>query len=146
MCTRDVSTRDVSTRDVSTRDVGSRRVRDRGSGTLLMLAVVMFGGFLVLVSAALADAIVARHRAESAADLAALAAAGGFTGTSGCDQARRVAAENASRLEDCRRLPDGSVQVGVELPGDGSHLFAAVHTAARAGLGPGTPRGSGLPP
>src|SRR3954471_218818 len=54
----------------------SNRDRDRGSATLL--AVAMMGLIVAGFGAAVvvATAVVARHRAQSAADLAALAAAG----------------------------------------------------------------------
>jgi secretion/DNA translocation related TadE-like protein len=113
---------------------------DRGSGTVLMLALVIFSGFLVLVTAVLAAAIVARHRAEAAADLAALAAASGLSASDGCAEASRIAAANGSRLEKCRRLPDGSMLVGVQLQSGGRVLLPAVHAVARAGIDAGEGR------
>lgn len=114
--------------------------RERGSGTLLMLAVVMFSGFLVLLTTVLADALVARHRAEAAADLAALAAASRLSPAEGCAQADRVAIANLGRLQQCRWLADGSVLVGIELPSHGNHLPGAVRAVARAGVGVGAPK------
>jgi secretion/DNA translocation related TadE-like protein len=110
---------------------------DRGSGTLLMLAVVMLSGFLVLLTTVLANALVARHRAEAAADLAALAAASKLSPSEGCAQAERVARANHGRLQQCGRLADGSVLVGVELRGHGGHLLGTVRAVARAGVGAG---------
>ena len=128
--------------------VGMRGERELGSGTLLMLAVVMFSGFLVLVTGALASAIVARHRAEAAADLAALAAASRLSVSDGCAQANRVALANAGRLQQCRWLPDGSVLVGVELRSPGSWALGPVRAVARAGAdvdngGPGASASAG---
>ena len=73
------------------------RRRDRGSGTVLMLAVTAVAGFLTMVTLMLAAAVLARHRAGAIADLSALAAA------------------NAGKLTGCRILDDGSVLVSVEL-------------------------------
>ena len=59
---------------------GSRSESERGSGTVLVLALVIFTGFLMVVCLALANAILARHRVEAAADLVALAAAADLPG------------------------------------------------------------------
>jgi secretion/DNA translocation related TadE-like protein len=60
--------------------------------------------------------IEARHRAASAADLAALAAAAVLAEGAGdpCAEAARVAAGTRARLVACERLGDGSLQVVVE--------------------------------
>jgi secretion/DNA translocation related TadE-like protein len=66
-------------------------------------------------------AVVARHRAASAADLAALAGAASVAGGIGepCAEAARVAAAVRSRLVACERGSDGSLVVVAEtaLPG-----------------------------
>jgi len=99
---------------------------------------------LVLVIATLAvlrtAAVLARHRAESAADLSALAAAGGIgTAEDPCGAARRVAAANHATVSRCSLDLDASarsgtvlVQVGVTtaLPIAGSRTVLA---SARAG-------------
>jgi secretion/DNA translocation related TadE-like protein len=87
----------------------TRPTGDRGSGALWVLAVSL----IVVLSAALGAvrgiAALARHRAESAADLAALA--GAVHAVSGaddvCGAARSIAARNAARLTTCS--VDGSV-------------------------------------
>ena len=127
---------------------------ERGSATVLMLAVAGLAGFLIMVTLVTAGAIVARHRAGAIADLAALAAAGapgpgsgalsldgGAFGPDGgafdpdaCARARRVAAANAGRLTGCRFPGDGSVVVDVELPVRG--LPVPARGSARAGPGP----------
>jgi secretion/DNA translocation related TadE-like protein len=115
---------------------GRRRPRpDQGSGTVLMLVLVIFSGFLIAVTVALADAVLARHRAAAAADLAALAAAGVQDGSDGCAQAQRVASANAVGLSRCGRLDDGSVVVAVTVVGGRRHLFGAASAQARAGPG-----------
>jgi secretion/DNA translocation related TadE-like protein len=118
------------------------KVSERGSGTVLILVAVIFGGFLIVVCLTLADAILARHRASAAADLAALAAAGEWAGpgagSGACDQARRVAETNGAQLEECRPLADGSVRVTVtaELGGGRrSGLLGSARARARAGPG-----------
>ena len=86
-------------------------------------------------------AVLARHRAESAADLVALAAAGqiGVSDT-GCVAAARVAARNGARMLTCRlRLDPGGrsgtvvvrVAVGVRLPVVGSSDVTATARAGR---------------
>jgi secretion/DNA translocation related TadE-like protein len=86
-----------------------RPTGDRGSGALWVLAVSM----IVVLSAALGAvrgiAALARHRAESAADLAALA--GAIHAVSGvddaCGVARSIAAGNAATVARCD--VDGSI-------------------------------------
>ena len=116
---------------------------DRGSASLWVVA----GGVLVLLVALVAvlrgSAVLARERAEAAADLAALAAAGGI-GVDGspramCARAMPIAAANRARLAGCavRLGADGrtgtvdvTVAVRVRLAAVGS---AVVHAHARAG-------------
>jgi secretion/DNA translocation related TadE-like protein len=109
---------------------GTAGMRERGSGALLMIAVVALAGFLTLVGGALAAAVVARHRAESAADLAALAAAG--PSPAQCGPAEAVAAGNGAVLRFCRVLPDGSAVVGVSVATSGQFAIGAAFAQARA--------------
>ncbi|MEN0128808.1 MAG: Rv3654c family TadE-like protein, partial [Brevundimonas sp.] len=93
------------------------RERDRGSGTVLLLAVV---GVLAVVAATiglLAAAQSARGRAQSAADLAALAAASAWQDGWGdpCSIAAVAVRRNAARLASCEALPGGVVVVGVSV-------------------------------
>ncbi|WP_152978081.1 MULTISPECIES: Rv3654c family TadE-like protein [Micrococcales] len=89
------------------RDVVPRGLRDgpdRGSGSVL--AVALLGAIMVMVVFVIAagQAAWAHHRARTAADLAALAAADAARGlTSGepCAVARRVAEANGARLVGC---------------------------------------------
>lgn len=78
--------------------------RDRGSATVwaALVATVLgavFGGVLLL-----GQAVVARHRAAAAADLAALAAAATWTHgpEAACATARRVAHAQGAALSTCR--------------------------------------------
>jgi secretion/DNA translocation related TadE-like protein len=119
---------------------GSEPIAERGSGTVLMLLLVFFSGFLVVVGSALANAILVRHRVAAAADLAALAAAGGPPGPVACEQAQRVAAANQTRLVRCQPLGDGSVVVGVERAIGGRGLFGLSGTVrAQARAAPAVP-------
>lgn len=87
----------------------TRPTGDRGSGALWVLAVSLIVVLSAALSAVRGVAALARHRAESAADLAALA--GAVHAVSGvddaCGMARSIAARNAARLAGCR--VDGSV-------------------------------------
>lgn len=132
------------------------RVRDRGSASIWVLAAC---GLLLLIGTAgvlRSEAVLARHRAESAADLAALAAAGQIgISTDVCAAARTTAAANGATLDSCG--PElavdgrsGTVRVRVRLL---AHLPVAgvrtVRASARAGrirLGPAGPGVSGTGP
>ncbi|MBW8806547.1 MAG: hypothetical protein JF587_22235 [Catenulisporales bacterium] len=80
----------------------STRDSDRGSATI---AAAMLAGLLTAVAAAvlaLGSAVLARHRAGAAADLAALTAAVHVeAGDAACDWARRVVAVHHARLVRC---------------------------------------------
>lgn len=108
---------------------------DRGAATVwtvsglallmtVMAAVLWFGA-----------AVVTRHRAESAADLAALAAAGGAVDGErlACAQARWVVEQMAAELRSCRLSGwDALVEVVAMPPGVLSH-FGSADARARAG-------------
>jgi secretion/DNA translocation related TadE-like protein len=117
---------------------------DRGSAAVWVLAcsaVVLAVGAVVVVQTL---AVLARHRAEAAADLAALAAAGRIgAGGDPCAAARVVAAANGATVRACRVSLDPSgrsgtvrVQVSarVDLPLVGPRQTGA---RARAGRLPG---------
>lgn len=98
-----------------------------------MLAAVLIVSSLVLWFGA---AVVTRHRASAAADLAALAAAAHFAqGThKACGRASSVAERMRVHLESCLfRGRDSFVVVSANLPGALGHLGAA---GARARAGP----------
>lgn len=122
---------------------GRRAGGERGSGAVLALTVVAVLGVVTLVAVSAAAVALARHRAETAADLGALAAADGvglLSDQQACEQARSVVGANEATLESC--VVDGAevvvvAQVWVVLPlllGGGR---AAVHATARAGREPG---------
>jgi secretion/DNA translocation related TadE-like protein len=110
--------------------------RERGSATVWTVAV-MAVLFMLAVTVMLAGtARVARHRAQAAADLGALAAARlAFTEPGrGCAEAASLAAANGARLLRCSTGADGivdvQVSVGFSLPVVGDREAAA---KARAG-------------
>ena len=82
--------------------------RERGSGTIWVLAMGMVVAVAAVAGGSWGAAATARHRAETAADLAALAAAGEaiWGGERACATAARIATENGSRLDRCRLVGD----------------------------------------
>lgn len=129
---------------------GGRRLSDRGSATVwsvgaIALLCVVFG-----IGLALGQAVVDRHRAAGAADLAALAAAGHWAegGAAACARADEVARAQATRLVRCAVVGDTSDVTAAADRG----LFTA-EVRARAGpaapadapAGPAGPVGPGEP-
>lgn len=100
-----------------------------------MVAVAMVAALLSVTGAAvyLGSAVLARHRAQAAADLAALAAAERLArgAETACRWARSVAAEMHVRTTDCV-ADDLDVVVTVEVRLAGGKWRRA-HAAARAG-------------
>jgi secretion/DNA translocation related TadE-like protein len=126
-----------------TRRAGGEGRGDRGGSTVLAVAAA---GVLLMVlvgGLALASAVTAGRRAESAADLASLGGAvswaAGSSAASACARGQQVAARNGALLVECVVAPDGSVtvtatvHVGLVLPAVGGHVARA---RARAGPGP----------
>lgn len=135
------------------RRVPPRPCPDRGSGTVLVLALVLVVVTLAGTADLLGRAVLARHRAEAAADLAALAGAAvltdpfgaGASGQGPCSRAARVSGLNAARMTRCVSGADSSVEVevGVDLPG----VLAPMGPArARSRAGPAPDPGSGGAP
>ncbi len=98
--------------------------RDRGSVSVVMVAVVVIGLVLSLGAARLGAALIARARADRAADAAALAAAdalalGRDVGTAR-EAAQETAAHNDARLVECDCAGSAAeVLVEVDVPGLG---------------------------
>jgi secretion/DNA translocation related TadE-like protein len=102
-----------------------RPAGDRGSASIWVLS----GCVLVLLTGSVGvlrtEAVFARHRAEAAADLAALAAAGRIgTGGDPCATARGIAAANGAALAGCT----------VTLATDGRSGTVRVHARVRVGF------------
>jgi len=109
--------------------------RESGSGTVLVLTVIAL--LLAVLGAALAlgQTLVARHRAASAADLAALAAADrALEGSvAACDAASAVASAHEAQLIGCRLDGDiVEIVAAVALP-TALTRFGPVTAQARAG-------------
>ena len=111
-------------------------MRERGSGTLLAIgvgAVLIVGG---LVGTALATVIAATHRADAAADLAALSAARLLVEgeEEACAKARAVAKANAAELETCQTA-NLTVEIVVRAR-TGRLLGTSITVRGRARAGP----------
>ena len=102
------------------------RDRDRGSATVWLLGLALLPLTVSALSAGEAFARIIRHRAESAADLAALAAAG----PAGCPAAHLTANASDAVLVRCAPRSDGTVIVTVRVP---AGPFGTVDATARAG-------------
>ncbi|MEJ5867503.1 Rv3654c family TadE-like protein [Pseudokineococcus sp. 5B2Z-1] len=117
---------------------GRARRGDRGAGSVLVLGLLLVGVVLCTAAAALGQAVVARHRAAAAADLAALAGADVSLGRAvpaggPCDAAARVAARGGARLVGCTTGGlEVVVVVAVDVPGALGGLGPA-RASARAG-------------
>jgi secretion/DNA translocation related TadE-like protein len=125
--------------------------RDRGSGTIYALVVAAVVATVALAAAAVGGAVIARHRAMSAADLAALAGADVLAAGGGdpCGAAAHIAARHQVDLLSCSTAGlVVDVTVGVAVRGAlGFGLMAEMRSRAgpggeedRAGLpSPGPP-------
>lgn len=112
-----------------------------GSAAVWVVVACLVTWSLATIAVSVGGAVVARHRAASAADLAALAGARSLASGAGdpCAEAERVAAATRARLVACERLADGSLQVVAEaalppLLARWAHLPPA-RARARAGVG-----------
>ncbi|ABS01971.1 Rv3654c family TadE-like protein [Kineococcus radiotolerans] len=127
----------------------ARPRRDTGSGGVLVLGTCAGLVPVVLLVSALGGAVLARHRAETAADLAALAAADVVVGRAvgdPCERARRVLTAHGADDAGCAVAGDGSVLVAatVRAPGLAGRLGPA-RARARAGQASGAPPGTASP-
>jgi secretion/DNA translocation related TadE-like protein len=117
--------------------------RQRGSAGILLAAVVVITAVLVLGLGRLAGGILAVSRGQTAADAAALAAAGELAAGRTAGDAERTAsltaAANGARLLRCEcGGPAVIVHVSVALPSS-RPLSGQVRAAARAELHPECP-------
>jgi secretion/DNA translocation related TadE-like protein len=118
-------------------DRDGRGQRDRGSATVVVLAAVAVVLAMTVGALSVVSAVVAAHRAQAAADLAALATAAVFvrgepSGVA-CGRGADIAARNGGRLAACRTGPDLSVELVVHVEAG----MARVGTAtARSRAGP----------
>lgn len=140
-----------------------RFTADEGAATIVaaVLSVALLG--VAWLGYQLGGVVLSRHRAEGAADLAALAAASQVAqgANTACERAREVAREMRVQLADCRVSgPEARVRTTAEPPGVSLHgaplpgvpLHWAVHGRARAGpvgaptAGPMSPAAGCAPP
>jgi secretion/DNA translocation related TadE-like protein len=113
--------------------------RERGSGTIWVLALSAVILLAAFAGGAWGLAATARHRAEAAADLAALAAASEslWGQERACATAAQIAAENGASLGRCRMVGDiADIRVTRPLGIRGLPHWIAV-AEARAGPVPG---------
>jgi secretion/DNA translocation related TadE-like protein len=111
---------------------------DRGSGTVLVVGAVAVLLTLTVASLTVVSAVVAGHRAQSAADLAALAAASALGRGAGeapaCATAAVLARRNGGTLAECTTGANSDVELVVRLAPTMPGLGRAT---ARARAGPG---------
>jgi secretion/DNA translocation related TadE-like protein len=109
---------------------------ERGSATVWVLALAALLGVLGAAVVLVGTAVVARHRASAAADLAALAAAGrAVVGDAGaCAAAAWIARADGATLESCAVGADAVAEVHVRVPVRlGPFGLAGARARARAG-------------
>jgi secretion/DNA translocation related TadE-like protein len=124
---------------------GAGAGRDRGSATVWVLAAGMVMVLAALAVSTIGAAIVARHRAQQAADLAALAgAAYALTGeAAACARAAELVSLNGASLVSCRLDgPDLIVSAAIE-PAGPPVLTRPATASARAGQVVANPIGLG---
>ncbi|WP_078911552.1 Rv3654c family TadE-like protein [Streptomyces sp. NRRL WC-3742] len=113
---------------------------DAGSATVWLLALAMLGTAVFAGTLAVGAVVAARHRAESAADLAALAAADRLLldADGGCARAAVIAGAQGAALVSCAvDRPADAVEVVAEVRVRGLPLRLPVGPArARARAGP----------
>jgi secretion/DNA translocation related TadE-like protein len=108
---------------------------DRGSASLWLLGVGLTVLTFAGAVAAAGSALVAKHRAQAAADLGALAGAvrAGEGYSAACDRAGQVVEANGVRLVECR-LDGLDVVIGVAAePANLGQAIGPVRAWARAG-------------
>ncbi|CAA9225654.1 MAG: hypothetical protein AVDCRST_MAG57-766 [uncultured Blastococcus sp.] len=114
---------------------------ERGSATVWVLALSGVLAVVGLAAVLVGAAVVARHRASGAADLAALAAAvRAVAGGDACATAAEIARANAAELTDCAVGAGSVVDVEVSVPVRLGEL-GVFSATARARAGPVSPAG-----
>jgi secretion/DNA translocation related TadE-like protein len=113
---------------------------ERGSATVVMLGVIASVLMLTISGLLLASAVLASHRARTAADLGALAAAAGLirgeTVGAACDRAAQVADKNHGRMVQCS-VTGSEVRLSVSVLA-GVRGVGVATARSRAGPGPGS--------
>jgi secretion/DNA translocation related TadE-like protein len=111
---------------------GASRAGDRGSGSLWLLSVGLATVALAGLVAAIGSVLVARHRAQSAADLGALAGAGRVVEgpDAACTRAGQLVTANGAWLAGCRI--DG-LDVTIEAGSGAARAWAPARPAPSTG-------------
>ncbi|WP_448062189.1 Rv3654c family TadE-like protein [Cellulomonas hominis] len=103
---------------------------DRGSGSVLALALIAVLLVVALALGMVSGALSARGTAQTAADLAALAGAeAARSGVSACGRAKAAAARNGAALVECVAGDRGVVRVTTSRPS----VLGTATARARAG-------------
>lgn len=127
---------------IAPHDIGRRvRAGDRGSATIWVVMLVMLLTMVWVGLASVGAAVVARHRASAAADLAALAAASAAERAipNPCAAAREIAEMHGGHVSGCR-LDGLTADVVVTVDVAGVLAFGASAAGrSRAGPGPDAP-------
>ncbi|MDO4917878.1 MAG: flp pilus-assembly TadE/G-like family protein [Rothia sp. (in: high G+C Gram-positive bacteria)] len=137
--TRFADNRIASAQTTSEQIARPQSSNERGSGTVMSLGIIAVLLILAVAVAGLIGALAANHRALSAADLSALAAADAARGLrSGepCEVAAQVARQNKAELVNCVAPAQHSGTIDVRVNCKISGPFAALGPAeagARAG-------------
>ncbi|MFV0425498.1 MAG: Rv3654c family TadE-like protein [Beutenbergiaceae bacterium] len=113
----------------------SGRHRERGAGTVLVLAVMALALMVMVGAASLAQVAHARGAVQASADLAALAAATAVDrgAEHPCGIAEEVARSNGAQLATCRLVDGGDVQIETQAHIRVSGWSMTVRALARAG-------------
>jgi secretion/DNA translocation related TadE-like protein len=109
--------------------------RERGSATVVAVAMIALVVSIALGVIVVGSAVIARHRAQTSADLAALAAAGRLAsgGAAACSWASSIAGAMHSVVAACR-VEELDVIVAVDVAVNlGRWGLGSAHAAARAG-------------
>jgi secretion/DNA translocation related TadE-like protein len=109
--------------------------RERGSATVLAAAMLVVLVAVAMGGVTLGSAVIARHRAQAAADLAALAAAGRLAlgGDAACASAAPIAQRMGGTIASCV-IEDLDVVVSVNVAAElGRWGLGTARAAARAG-------------
>lgn len=114
---------------------GSRR-GDEGSSTVPAVGVAAVAVALALMVGTIGQGLGARSRADTAADLAALAAVQ-VAGDDGCGVAEEVAKRNGATVTECISRPDlgkatvtVEVALGIQMPGKKDALTVSATAVA----------------
>ncbi len=122
------------------RGMNGQAERERGSGTVLALSLILILLTCLVVIAGIIGAVSAHHRALSAADLSALAAADtarGLREGNPCDVAVQVAQANSAELVNCAQPEGLSGTVDIRVSTDIKGPFALLGPAEGiSGAGP----------